>query len=488
MNEQKERLMEIVGKAGICDEPGLCESYSLAQDLVPALKSSFRVQPKDVDDVQKILLWANETSTPLVPVSSGEPHLRGTAAPSAPASVLVDLSGMKRIFKIDRRNRLALIEPGVTFGELQPELAKAGLRMISPLLPKKSKSVITSLLEREPVISPRYQWNMSEPLRSLEVIWGSGEKFWSGSGFFHLDQEHSWKQGLVPLVGPGPAQLDFYKLVSAAQGSMGIVTMASVKCEVLPEFRKLFFIPATRLDELIDPVYRLLRYRFGDELFIVNHVCLAHMLAQEASHMQSLKETLPPWTIIAGVTGGQILARERVQAREEDIQTIMQQAGLRMVSAVPGCNSSELQEIILKPCEQPFWKLRYKGGSQELFFLTPLERTLAFTSEMVGLASEHQYPTSDLGVYIQPLHQGVSCHCEFMLPFDRYNREERVRTLALFRDASMRLFRRGAYFSRPYGIWANMVYNADAQTMIVTQKVKQIFDPNNIMNPGKLCF
>jgi FAD/FMN-containing dehydrogenase len=33
-----------------------------------------------------------------------------------------------------------------------------------------------------------------------------------------------------------------------------------------------------------------------------------------------------------------------------------------------------------------------------------------------------------------------------------------------------------------------MVYNADARTMIVTQKIKDIFDPKNVMNPGKLCF
>ena len=63
-----------------------------------------------------------------------------------------------------------------------------------------------------------------------------------------------------------------------------------------------------------------------------------------------------------------------------------------------------------------------------------------------------------------------------------------VTTESLFRDASQRLFKEKAYFSRPYGIWADMVYNADARTMIVTQKMKEIFDPNNVMNPGKLCF
>jgi FAD/FMN-containing dehydrogenase len=50
------------------------------------------------------------------------------------------------------------------------------------------------------------------------------------------------------------------------------------------------------------------------------------------------------------------------------------------------------------------------------------------------------------------------------------------------------MFEQGAYFSRPYGIWANMVYNPDARNTIVTKKIKDILDPNHVMNPGKLCF
>ena len=271
MDEKKARLMQIVGAAGVFDNPEIGESFSLDHDLIPPMRPRFMVKPRDVDEVQKIVLWANETLTPLVPVSSGGPHLRGDTLPTAPEAVIVDLSGMKRILKIDRRNRLALIEPGVTYGQLQPELQKEGLRIVTPLLPRGTKSVIASLLEREPVMSPRYQWNLLEPLRSLEIVWGNGDKLWSGGGAFRGEKEEDWQEGRVPLVGPGPGQLDFFKFVSAAQGSMGIVTWASVKCEVLPDFRKLFLVPAEKLDDGIDFTYKLLKFRFGDEFFIVNN-------------------------------------------------------------------------------------------------------------------------------------------------------------------------------------------------------------------------
>lgn len=488
MDVKKSRLAAIVGPDRVYDDPGLGESFSLDRILRPSMHPSFKVKPTRVDEVQEIVLWANETQTPLVPISSGGPHFRGDTLPTAPGAVLVDLSGMKRLHKVDRRNRLVLIEPGVTYHQLQPELQKEGLRVIMPLLPRANKSVVASLLEREPPMSPRYQWNLNEPLRSLEIVWGNGDKFYSGSGTYRGDKEEEWEQGLVPVQGPGPGQLDFYKLVSAAQGSMGIVTWASVKCEVYPEFRKLLLIPADRLEDLIDLTYRLLRFRFGDELFVVNKACLACILARDAGGVESLRDILPPWTVVVGITGGQILAEERVQAREDDIREIARQAGLRPASAIPGCRSDELLELILNPCAEPYWKLRYKGGSQEIFFLTTLDRTPGYVTTMQAAAEKQKYPLSDIGVYIQPVHQGVGCHCEFILPFDRHSQAEILTTEALFRSASNRLLGQQAFFSRPYGIWADMVYGADERTRIVTQKVKEIFDPNHVMNPGKLCF
>jgi FAD/FMN-containing dehydrogenase len=47
---------------------------------------------------------------------------------------------------------------------------------------------------------------------------------------------------------------------------------------------------------------------------------------------------------------------------------------------------------------------------------------------------------------------------------------------------------RGAFFSRPYGIWPGLIGNRHAENIIALRKVKRIFDPNNVMNPGKLFF
>ena len=193
MDEKKSRLLEIVGDGRLNEEPDLGTRCSLDDILIQPLQPHFEVKPENVNEVQQIVHWANETRTPLVPVSSGGPHFRGDTYPSAPEALLVDLSEMKRILKIDRRNRLALIEPGVTYTELGPALQEEGLRVVSPLLPRRNKSVIASLLEREPVMSPKYQWNLAEPLRSLEIVWGNGDTFYSGGGTLRGEKDEDWK-------------------------------------------------------------------------------------------------------------------------------------------------------------------------------------------------------------------------------------------------------------------------------------------------------
>jgi FAD/FMN-containing dehydrogenase len=45
----------------------------------------------------------------------------------------------------------------------------------------------------------------------------------------------------------------------------------------------------------------------------------------------------------------------------------------------------------------------------------------------------------------------------------------------------------GGYFSRPYGQWAKIQLNKDAQSLSALKKLQGIFDPNDIMNPGKLA-
>ena len=58
----------------------------------------------------------------------------------------------------------------------------------------------------------------------------------------------------------------------------------------------------------------------------------------------------------------------------------------------------------------------------------------------------------------------------------------------IYRDAAMAMMNEGAFFTRPYGDLAPIIYDRAAGYTMALKRVKKVFDPNNIMNPGNLCF
>lgn len=487
MEEMKKKLVSILGQENVSDNSELLDSYAEDKSFIRLQKPWYIVKPRNAEQVQEIVKWANETKTPLVPVSSGTPHYKGDTVPSVPQAVIVDLSEMKKILSINRQHRMAIVEPGVTYGELQAELAKKGMTLSTSLAPRATKSVLTSVLEVEPRLNPFHQWNYTDPLRCTEVTWGDGVRMYTGeAGGSPMDLQKQWEKEKWQISSNGPMMLDFYRLLTAAQGSMGIVNWVSLKCDILPKIHKLFFVPAKKQEELHDFVYRVVRLRFGDELFILNGSYLAYLLEESVEQIGKLQEELPSWVALVGIAGREMLPEERVEAQEHDIAEIAKQHSLRMVSEISGFRGEEVLEKAIKPSNVNYWKETYKGGFQEIFFVTSLEKTTRFIEKMYSLAQEAGYPIRDIGIYIQPQHLGSSYHLEFNLPYRIENSEEVVRMKKLFTAASEEFSSMGAYFARPYGIWARLQLNKDTQSYITLKKIKGIFDPNNIMNTGKL--
>ncbi len=180
MESMKQKLIGIVGDNNVTCDPKVLEGYSSDQSFATAMTPWFVVKPENAEQVQELVRWANETKTPLVPVSSSAPHFRGDTVPSVPQAVIVDLSGMNKIINISRQQRMAVVEPGVTYEQLQEALAKEGLTLAVPMAPKANKSVVASCLEMEPRLNSVHQFNYAEPLRCTEVTFGDGNQIFTG--------------------------------------------------------------------------------------------------------------------------------------------------------------------------------------------------------------------------------------------------------------------------------------------------------------------
>ncbi len=475
-------LAEIVGTGNVLSGTEVIKEYSRDLSFVPAVAPRCVVKPGNVGEVQELVKWANSNLTPLVPVSSGAPHFRGDTVPGTGGSVIVDLSQMKRVIRVDPRNKVAMVEPGVTFIELQAELAEAGLSAYMPLAPRGNKSVIGSVLEREPITMPAHHWDSTDPWLCAEVVFGTGDKFRTGEASGPDTVEEQWELGRVQMNPFGHSHVDFQRLISGAQGTIGIVTWATLKCHYLPQLKKAFLVPSKNIEPLIDLSYRLVRFRLGASQFILNGLNLACLLGQNSEEIEKLKKTLPPWVLFVSFEGYGVLPEDKVAYETADFKDMARECNLKPAASIPGAKAEEVLAR-LAPSPEPYWKLRFKGGFQDIFFLTTLDKTADFITAMSELA-----PPENTGVYLQPTVQGTSCHCEFNLYYDPADRAEADAARWLVGHGAGEMARRGGFFSRPYGAWRDTAYSSAEGTQKMQRKVKGIFDPNGILNPGKLCF
>lgn len=486
---EREKLVEVVGPDHVIQEPAILDSYAQDLSFVSSVRPDYLVKLRNTDDAIKVVKLARETKTPLVPVSSGPPHSRGDTVPSLGGAVMVDLSGMKKIIRVDRTNRTVLFEPGVTFGELIPAAAKEGLRLNMPLLPRQTKSVTASMLEREPVVMPTYHWDIADPLQCVEVIFGTGDKFRTGAAAGPGDLEEQWRAGGGQVEAAGPSTASWYRVIGGSQGTMGVVTWSSARCEIMPKLEEPYMIGSSELDKLMEIAHWLVRLRIPNECFILNKMNLAAMMAKKyPDEYQDIKESLPDWILFYNLAGYNYLPEKRVLAHEEDVRGIARRAGVEPARSAGKVSAFDFLKVCQAPSEEPYWKFRFKGASQDCFFITNFQGVGETIGVMFKEVEKAGYPMPDLGLYIQPLVQGVNYHVEFNLFYDPANLKETEKVRELISRAVNPLIASGAFFSRPYGENTRAILNKDAATVQALRKVKAMLDPDNIMNPGKLCF
>lgn len=483
-----DQLAAIVGDNNINQSSQALDEFASDHSFVNPIRPAGVIRADTTDQIAKIIKLANETGTPLIPVSSGPPHFRGDTVPGIGGALIMDLSGMKKILFVDRERRVAMCEPGVTFAELIPKARAAGLRLNMPLMPRESKSVAGSILEREPVTMPKYQWDISDPLACAGVYFGNGEEFRTGQAAGPGNIEEQWAVGGKQKAPYGPGTASLHRLIQGAQGTMGIVTWISMRCELLPRLEEPFLVGSADLEQVLELSYWLIRQRMVNECFILNNTSLSAMFSSADADYRNLSRALPAWTLFYTVAGYEYFPEQRVESHIKDISAISQRLGADPIRSLDGISANEILMAAQLPSAGPYWKIRPRGGCQDIFFLTLREKLAGQIQAVADTADSAGYGAADMGIYIQPTVQGTSWHCEFNLFYDPDNLRECNRVKDLNAAAVVDLMAQGAFFSRPYGESTREILNRDAAGVEVLHTFKKIFDPNHVMNPGKICF
>ena len=480
------RLQKLLPNGIVSREPvKLAAAASSSLGLPVGQAPTCIVQPANPVELQALICYANEAGLNLTVTSSTGAHRNGGVA-NQDENVLIDLSHWQEIDLIDRRNRVCRVEPGVTYGQLIAALAEHGMTLPIPLAPRSGKSVLASVMDRTPSTWPNKQWDSSDPVGSTEFFFGNGERFRSGAGGGPGTIEQQRQSGGAQKFSSGPSQTDFHRVVQGAQGTLGILTWITLRTELKPTLQKTLLIGCERLEELLPFVYSVQRGLLGEQTFILDRTAAAMVFANDDTKpFDSLRSTLPAYLCLQTIAGFERLPKERLAYQSKDVDRFTGQFSLQLEEQIGSLAAVDLFVRVTQPCGEIDWRDRLRGKSLSIFFLSTLDRMPALHKVLVDTVLEYGIPEAETGTYIQPIIQNHACQMEFILPFDPNSEAEVDQVKQFERQSVIRLMKAGAFFSRPYGSAAELVWAQNPANYQLVKTVKGLFDPKRVLQRGK---
>ena len=482
----KTKLENALSDVNSADSPEILRDYSCDQSFVRPVMPQMIAYPESLEEVQEIVKMANQENVPLTPFSSGL-NLHGATIPNQ-GGIMLDMSKMDKILDLDERNQWVLIEPGVTYERLQDELDTFGLRAMIPWGVPPSRSVLSSQIEGDPNLSYASFEYGADRILDIELILPEGEVYRTGS----------WGVTDKPK-GSFPLQ---HRIWTGAQGTLGVVSKMALKVESFPRGGKVFFLCFNRFEEALAPLKMIQRSEIGLECFLLNGLNLAALINKDWEIPQSFptapknslefiesSKRLPNWTLILSLPAAPYFPEEKFAYEKEALLEICADFGIELSNTLP--YTEDLEQFVLKELFRPWSILKksnYKGSVHDLSFKSPLKRVPQFLQIVESIATKHGYGLDEIGGYVLPIERGRACHCEFDFHCDLENELEKKKVENLWLEASGSLIDAGAFFDRPYGAWAEMMFSRTENYTKKLKALKKAMDPNNIMNPGKLCF
>ncbi|MGD0249325.1 MAG: FAD-binding oxidoreductase [Thermoplasmata archaeon] len=182
------------------------------------------VAPADADDVVSLVRWARRSRVPLVPRGAGT-SLDGESVPPN-GSVVVDLSGWNRVLEVDPGELWARVGPGMVNLDLQAALHPYGV-FFPPNPGSWTVATVGGNLGTNASGPRSYRYGPTRAwVRAVEAVLGTGERARFGT--------------LVAKRSVGP---DLLPLIVGSEGTLAIVTEVTVRLAPLPARREGLVFP-----------------------------------------------------------------------------------------------------------------------------------------------------------------------------------------------------------------------------------------------------
>lgn len=222
VTDLRQRYGDIVGDERVISHPEALAAYASDMTENEPGRCDLAVKPTSAEQVERIVRAANDDGTPLT-AAVARMNVGGLAIP-ADGGIVVDLSDMNRVIKLDRDHMHAVIEPGVTFQQLTDLLREEApeLTISYPLAPPYTSVVANFLMDGLGNLS-LMNGAAGEQIAGVEAVLPDGTVARTGSC------------AISPVWFSRSPLPDLTGLFVNFQGSTGIVTKMSVQLWPMPK-------------------------------------------------------------------------------------------------------------------------------------------------------------------------------------------------------------------------------------------------------------
>jgi len=451
----KDELINIVGSENFLDsiEERICYSYDATNQKYLPDAIAF---PGSTQEVSGILKIANRDKIPVIPRGAGT-GFTGGSLPVQGGIILV-MTRMNRIIEIDTDNLIAVVEPGVVTGKFQKEVAHYGL-----FYPPDPASLEYSTLGgnvAECSGGPRaVKYGVTRDyVVGLEAVLPTGEVI------------HTGAKTVKSVAG-----YELTRLLVGSEGTLAVITRIILRLIPLPDDVKTILAIFPQIAQAAETVSEIIRSKIiPSTLEFMDNATIR--CVEDYLHMG-----LP-------VDAGALLLIE-VDGESEIIEKQVNKIGEL-------CRKGGAEKIEIAKDEaerEMLWKAR-RSISAAIVKLNPTKVNEDITvprSKVPDIINALQRIAEKYRLIIVNFGHAGDGNIHVNIMTNRKNKEEMERVEKAVEEIFRTTLNLGGTISGEHGIGITkapyLKWEVGDTGIEVMKRIKASFDPNNILNPGKMA-
>ena len=417
------------------------------------------VKPRTAEEISAIMKLCNAYCIPVTPRGGGT-GLSGGALPHL-GGVLLATERLNSILEIDERNLQVTTEPGVITEVLQNAVKEKGLFYPPDPSSRGSCFIGGNIAENSGGPKAVKYGVVKDYVLNLEMVLPTGEIIWTGAN-----------------VLKNATGYNITQLVVGSEGTLGIVTKIVLRLIPLPKYDLLMLAPFASLEKASEAVSAIFRAGFVPSAMELAEIDALKIVSKMVdSHVVPVNDDIAAHLIIE-VDGNNL---DVLMGEMEAIATLLQdfEAG-EVFFADDAQQKAELWKLRRRVAEA----VKSSGYTIEEDTVVPRAELPALIKGVKALGKKHDFHAVCYG------HAGdgnlhVRIHKDG-IPNSHGNDEMQLILSELFKL----VYSLGGTISGEHGIgliqkgYMNIVFQE--ANLRLMREIKKAFDPNNILNAGKI--